>query len=195
MKKTKTSKEQVKETIKITTAKLIEEITKAEGIISAIGDGITILDRTFKILYENQVHRDIMGDNAGKYCYRAYQKLQGICSGCPVALTFKDGKVHTVQREVQIDEGIRYFEITASPLQDSEGNIIAGIEVVREITERKQIEETLKLSEKRYRSFVQKFRGIAYRSKMDWIPLCKSSEGFGQHSKISKLQFYEHILF
>jgi PAS domain S-box-containing protein len=145
MKNPKTAKEKVKKTMKISIAQLAEEIAKAEGIINAIGDGITIVDRTFKILYENQVHKNIMGDNAGKYCYRAYRKIDGICSGCPVAITFKDGKVHTVQREMQTDEGIRYFEITVSPLKDSERNIIAGIEVVREITERKRVEEAFKL--------------------------------------------------
>jgi PAS domain S-box-containing protein len=39
-------------------------------------------------------------------------------------------------------EGTRYLEITASPLRDASGKIIRGIEVVREITERKQAEET-----------------------------------------------------
>ena len=89
----------------------------------------------------------MMGDHVGEKCYKAYAKKQGICGGCPVALTFKDGKVHTLQRELQADEGTRYAEITASPLKDSKGNIIAGIEVVRDITNSKQVERDLKKSE------------------------------------------------
>ncbi|MHA1221036.1 MAG: PAS domain S-box protein, partial [Candidatus Heimdallarchaeota archaeon] len=37
--------------------------------------------------------------------------------------------------------------------------------------ERKSAEEALKESEEKYRSFAQKFQGIAYRTKMDWTPI------------------------
>jgi len=126
---------------KRTTEQVIKELTKAEGIINAIGDGLTIMDRTFKVLYENKVHRDMMGNHVGEHCYKAYQKREGVCGGCPAALTFKDGKVHTVQREVHTDEGTSYFEITASPLLDTTGKIIAGIEIARDITNRKRTEK------------------------------------------------------
>jgi PAS domain S-box-containing protein len=143
-----------KETIKSVSTQLIKEITKAEGIINAIGDGISILDRTFTILYENKIHRDLMGDHVGEHCYKAYQKREGVCDGCPVALTFKDGKVHTLQRELQTDKEIKYMEITASPLKDAEGKIIAGIEVVRDITDRKQALIALQSSEEKYRTTI-----------------------------------------
>lgn len=147
MKKSKTTKEKAKPNSKIATAQLIKEITKAEGIISALGDGLSIMDRTFKILYENKVHKELIGDHVGEKCYKAYQKRKGVCVECPVALAFQDGKVHTVQK----DKNTRFVEITASPLKDSEGNIIAGIELVRDVTERNRAEKMIKDSEKRYR--------------------------------------------
>jgi PAS domain S-box-containing protein len=148
MKKTKTEQEQIKEVTEETSGRIIKEITKAEGILAAIGDGLIVLDRTFKVLYENQIHKDMMGDHVGEHCYMAYQKRQSICAGCPTALTFNDGKVHRVQRQIQSDKGTRYFEITASPLRDSAGEIVAAIEVVRDITEHKQAEEMMKEAER-----------------------------------------------
>ena len=82
---------------------------------------------------------------------RHMQKKRVYAVGVLSTLTFKDGKVHAVQRELHTDTETRYVEITASPLKDSTGKIIAGIEVVRDITERKQIEEKLREREERYR--------------------------------------------
>jgi len=152
IKKLNTLQQNVKKPSKETMAEVIEEVAKSEGIFSAIGDGLAVVDRTFKILFENQIHKKMMGDHVGEHCYKAYTKKQGICGGCPVALSFKDGKVHRVQRELQNDKGILYLEITASPLLDTTGKIIAGIEVARDITDRKQAEEALKESEERYRN-------------------------------------------
>lgn len=127
--------------------RLLEEIAKSEIILEAIGDAISVQDRTFKILYENQAHKDMLGSHVGEYCYKAYQERENVCDGCNLALTFRDGAIHKVLRELKTDKGTRYFEITSSPLRDTKGKIIAGIEIVREITERKHVEESLKKTE------------------------------------------------
>jgi len=162
MKKPKNQQEKDKEMTKKSSEQILKQIANAKQIVNAIGDGISIMDRTFKVLYQNQVGKDMIGDHVGKFCYEAYEKRQGICSGCPVALTFKDGKVQIVQSEIQIDKETRYAEISASPLKDSKGNIIAGIEVVRDITERKRVEELL-LKEKNFTgSVINSLPGIFY---------------------------------
>lgn len=131
--------------------KIEDEKARTEAIIAAIGDGITIQDLDFRILYQNHIAKSFMGDHFGEYCYTAYEGMERTCDECPVALSFKDGKIHTVVRSVRTDTGTMYFENTASALKDSEGTIIAGIEVARDITERKKAEEILKESEGKYR--------------------------------------------
>lgn len=114
------------------------EKAKSEAIIAAIGDGITIQDTDFKILYQNDIIKDVLGEHIGEYCYEAYESNDQLCDGCAVALAFQDGKIHTVERSVPRDNVTRYIELTASPVRDAAGNIIAGIEFARDITERKQ---------------------------------------------------------
>ena len=126
------------------------------GILEAIGDPVSIQDTDFKILYQNPAHKAIVGDHLGQYCYRVYERRDNVCEGCPVAMTFKDGKVHITERSTQTDRGMVYVEITASPLKDSTGKIIAGIEVAKDITERKKTQEALQESESKFRSLVEK---------------------------------------
>ena len=49
-----------------------------------------------------------------------------------------------MERSATTDRGVVYVEVTASPVRDSSGKIIAGIEIVRDITQRKKAEEESK---------------------------------------------------
>jgi len=146
----------------------IEQIIKnleEQGILEAVGDGISIQDTDFKVLYQNQVHKSLIGDHAGEYCYEAYEQREKTCEGCPVAMAFKDGKIHTTERSAPTEKGMLYVEITASPIRDLSGEIIAGIEVARDITERKRTEKALMESEAKFQRLSQEFRAL-----LDAIP-------------------------
>ena len=131
---------------------LEEERAKSEAIIEAMGDGISIQDKTFKVLYQNVVHKNLVGgDKSGQYCYLAYGSTDRVCEGCPVALSFKDGKIHTLEKRTLSDKGLLHVEIKSSPLRNSSGEIISCIEAARDITQRRQIEEKLRESEERFR--------------------------------------------
>ncbi|TAN40052.1 MAG: PAS domain S-box protein [Nitrospirae bacterium] len=124
------------------------EKNKSEAIIAAMGDGISIQDRDYRILYQNEVHKGLIGSHVGEHCFKAYESRETVCEGCPVALTFSDGKVHTLRRTVDLPGGTRCFEITTSPLRDAAGAINAGIEVVRDVTKQIHNEELLRQSQK-----------------------------------------------
>ena len=151
-----TERKQAEMTIEGSLKRLEEEKAKTESIIAAIGDAISIQDTDFKVLYQNKIHKDIMGDQKGEYCYKKYEHRGHICEGCPVNMSFKDGKIHTEERIMIIGEEKVYFEITASPLRDSTGNIIAGIEVARNVTERKKAEDQIQDLSMRKKCFLRK---------------------------------------
>ena len=112
------------------------------SLLESIGDGISIQDTDFKILYQNEKAKVTIGEHTGRYCYEMYEIREGVCEECPLALSFKDGKVHTVERTHP--SRTLTVEITTSPILDDEQNIIGGIEVVRDITERKKFEDILR---------------------------------------------------
>lgn len=140
--KSKTEKQQTDES-----AAIARQIAKAEFIIAAIGDGISIQNTQYKILYQNQVHKKYFGDHIGDHCFKVYPQKNSPCDTCPLTMTFKDGSIHTTRRNITIGGQQLYFEVTSSPLKNSKGEIIAGIEVVRDITKSRQVEMDLKKSE------------------------------------------------
>jgi diguanylate cyclase (GGDEF)-like protein len=117
---------------------------KEQRIWDEIGDPISIQDINFKIIYQNQRHRDIIGDRVGEFCYHAVHGRDQVCTRCHLAMSFEDGKSHTFEQTRTTDDCTKYYEITASPIKDMAGNIIAGIEVVRDISRRKKKHEKLK---------------------------------------------------
>jgi len=128
--------------------KTIEEIANeiaCQGIMEAIGDGISIQDISLKILYQNRVHKELFGDHTGEYCYRAYECGSHNDKECPLKLSFGDSKPHSEERRIRTDKGPIHVEITASPIRNSSGEAVGGIEVVHDITERKLTEERQKI--------------------------------------------------
>jgi PAS domain S-box-containing protein len=110
------------------------------SLLNVIGDGVRIIDTNFKIIYENQSHRELFGYNVGEYCYKAYQQRDQVCENCAVSKSFLDGKVHKDVRSIISYKGLKYVEITSSNLLDDRDRIIAGIEIVRDVTDRKIME-------------------------------------------------------
>ena len=134
---------------------VVTEKAKEDAILGAIGEGISIQDTNFKVLYQNRLHKEMVGSHIGEYCYSAIQKREEVCEGCHLAMTFKDGKTHKKEQKIVTEKGTAYLEITASPLTDLSGKLIAGIDVVRDVTERRLMEEKLRQSEKKYRELVE----------------------------------------
>jgi PAS domain S-box-containing protein len=117
-----------------------DERAKTEGIIAAIGDGIRILDTNFRIVYENQRHKELLGDHLGEHCFSAYRQREQECEMCPLVVTFEEGMIHKAERSLPAETETKHLGITASPLRDASGRIVAAVVVVRDITERKRVE-------------------------------------------------------
>lgn len=121
------------------------EKEKTEAIIAALGDGIVIQDTDYRIIYQNRLQLERYGDHIGEFCFKAYHGLEAVCENCPVEMSFRDGQVHKAEVPGRGSGGEIYVELTSSPLRDASGNIIAGIKMIRDITERRRSEENLRL--------------------------------------------------
>lgn len=125
-------------------AKAEEEKARSAAILAAIGDLVTIQDTGYRIIFQNQASKDLMGDHAGEQCYRAYEQQEKVCGGCPLERTFAEGTVNTAVRKVTAGGAAVFLEVNAAPIHDASGRIVAGIEVCRDITARTRTEEEIR---------------------------------------------------
>jgi len=138
----------VEAALKEAMARAEDEKAKSEAIVQCLGDGVSIQDREFRILYQNTHHIALHGHRVGEYCYEAYAGRDAVCDACPVAMAMEDGNVHSAEMTKNLPDGKLSVEITASPLRDAAGRTGGGIEIVRNITKRREMEDALRRTAK-----------------------------------------------
>ena len=116
------------------------ERAKLEGIMEAMGEAISIQDPQMTVLYQNRAHRDLMGYHVGKPCYEAYRHQESVCPDCYILKAYDDDLVQRVELNLPCTLSGRCLELGSSVLKGAQGELVAGIQVVRDVTDRKLAE-------------------------------------------------------
>ncbi|MGA1876063.1 MAG: ATP-binding protein [bacterium] len=125
-----------------------QEQQKLENIISAIGAGLMIIDKGFRIIWLNRTMEEWFkesGDSLeGTACHVLFKRAQKPCPKCIMCKTFEDGLVQRLNHSGINKSGEqRHYQLTTTPLTDVDGNITQVLCLVQDITQ--QIEMQLKL--------------------------------------------------
>ena len=119
--------------------------TLHEQVLESLSDGITIQDKDFRIIYQNKAMTRSFGNQVGNRCYAIYEKRCEVCEGCGLRKAFQTGQASLVLRTaIEQDGTASYWENACIPLFDRDHNIIAGVEVCRNITDRVGLEAEVK---------------------------------------------------
>ena len=124
------------------------EKSKLEAVVNALDTGLTMQDRNFVILYQNDQHKRLHGEHIGKICYEAFHGLAHVCPGCLLEKCFADGKSHHRETSRQRADGSQYLDVVASPCCDTNVAIIGCVETVKDITSRKMMEMQIQQAQK-----------------------------------------------
>ncbi len=150
----------------ITERKLAEEaLQKNErflaDIFNSIQDGISVLDMDLRIVRVNPTMENWYSyamPVVGKKCFEVNHGHTGACADCPTNKTMKSGtSSHGIVPRIGADgSATGWLDLFSFPITDTvSGKMIGVIEYLRDITENKRIEEALKQSEEKYRSFFE----------------------------------------
>jgi histidine kinase len=112
---------------------------------------ITVQDKNFKLLRYNDEFAESFDPEWGDFCYYAYKGRNEKCVDCPVEKTFEDGQTHYGEQSgLNKDGSEAHWIFRTSPIRNDQGEIVAAMEMSLDITQRKQLEEELEKSEKKY---------------------------------------------
>ncbi|TET79014.1 PAS domain-containing sensor histidine kinase, partial [candidate division TA06 bacterium] len=112
--------------------------------------GIDIVGIDYRVVFQNQTLKQRFGDLSGQLCYEKYMGLERPCDFCPMMKAIRRNRVESI--ELIAADG-RNYELLSAPFPNPDGTVDKAIEVVLDITERKQAEEREKrLQEELYLS-------------------------------------------
>ncbi len=128
------------------------------NILDTVDESFMVIDRDFRILAANKtfcVWNNIDRHSiAGRHCYEVIHKMERPChesggQNCVMKLVFETGEPCTVTDRHETAEGnFLDTEKSAFPFRNSSGAVIAAIETVHDITERRLLEKEQLQSEK-----------------------------------------------
>lgn len=129
-----------------------------EHVINGIDDEIVVVDRDYKIVTANDAYLNSCHDDReniiGRSCSMVLENSEISCNQdllrrCPAKTTFEEGTLQkTLHTFLDRSGKEKYLEIYCSPLRDEKGEVFQVIELRRDITERKFLEEQLIHTEK-----------------------------------------------
>lgn len=134
----------------------IEENEKfLSTIFHGIQDGISVLDKDMNIIRVNSAMEKWYAHQmplVGKKCFRAFQGRDRACDVCPTARALQTLKPEMDEVPLTGPNGVEgWIELHAFPLIDQSGETIGVVEYVRNITDRKKAEQSLRESEEKFR--------------------------------------------
>jgi histidine kinase len=137
--------------IGLKTAELNRQRDEYQNLFELVPCIITVQDRDYRLIGYNREFAQKFDPRPGDFCYKVYKGRDQKCVSCPVQKTFEDGCSHYSEESgVDKDGTAKHWIVRTTPIKDADGNIVAAMEMNLDITERKQLEERLEQSEKKY---------------------------------------------
>ena len=149
------------------TTELERQTRLLELVLENMGDGVAVADVSGRFLLFNPAISRMLGRTAGEVITDKWPDFFGFFQ--------PDGVTHFPQEQLPLRRAIRgesvddaellvradhngedrWVSITARPVRDGRGNLIGGVSVMRDLSERKSAEQALRLSETRLRLLIE----------------------------------------
>ena len=139
---------------------LKESEQKYRSVVDNIGIGVALISPKMEVLTLNRQMKKwfpAVDETKKPICYRSFNfpPRENVCPYCPTSNTLKIGEVYEAVTDTPAGDNIINYRVISSPIKDSDGNVIAAIEMVEDITERMRAERELQEKEAQYRGIFE----------------------------------------
>jgi len=141
-------------------------------ILNRIPDGLFTFDKDWRISYFNPAAEKITGfyaqDAVGMYCDDVF-KITGTGSGNALRQAINEGvDVHNREYEITDIDGRKIPVIcSTSAFRDERGEVMGGLEIFKDVTELKILQEEIVRREKKYRRIFEGSHDAIYTSTLE----------------------------
>jgi len=144
-------KTHLEEMVETRTEELFAEKSKLQAILDNVPSAFLLLDKNLKIQTASAAFKTITGYNIddvkGEDCSKIFGE-NGFCMDCICMRAISKSKIEScIDRKVDDKQHERYIEHIAIPMKNN-GEVIAVLAVITDITKRKQLEGVLVKTEK-----------------------------------------------
>ncbi|MBI9110849.1 PAS domain S-box protein [Maridesulfovibrio ferrireducens] len=124
---------------------------------------VSVVDLNFRVIRQNKAYEEHFGKPDGRHCYQINKDRDKKCVECPVERTFLDLSPHMSEESGLSKNGNPiHWIVYTSPIMDHSGKIVAAMEMMIDITPRKELEERLAASEQRYHAIFDSIPGAVF---------------------------------
>lgn len=156
---------------------LVEQREEFRNLFDNVPCLVSVVDLNFRVVRHNTAYERHFGLPMGKRCYQINKGRIEKCEICPVERTFQDGLSHMSEEAGMSKEGKHiHWIVYTSPVRDKEGKIVAAMEMMIDITRRKELEFELAASERRYHAIFDSIPSAVFVLDVDSLEIINCNE-------------------
>ena len=175
---------------------LTTERDRLEQVTKAIGAGLAIIDRDYRVIWTNHIMSQKFRSTPGVSCYNALKQRETPCDECGVREVFEKSLVQcsSIHRLIDTHGKEGWYQVIVTPIRDKDGIINSALELLVPFDDRKMVEEQLALNQQQFQSLVE--------SSNDWVwevdaegrysyvgPQCRELLGYESEEVLGKTPF------
>jgi histidine kinase len=162
---------------------------------------VSVVDTDYRVIQHNSAYERHFGRPGGKHCWQVNKGRLEKCELCPVSRTFVDGKAHMSEESGMSKDGHPiHWIVYTSPVRDENGRVVAAMEMMVDITHRRELESKLAASEHRYHAIFDSIPNAVFVLDRRTLEILNSNEssqemyGWGQLEMRGRnfMNFFRH---